>query len=215
MIALIPARQNSKRFPGKNRMSLDGLGLLERTVQEAQESKLFEDVIVSTDDPELTKRALLCGASVPFGRPPELASDETSTWEVVSDAVGKLDYKGEVMLLQVTSPFRKSHHMQAAAEFRSQFGFIPTISITYDDETEDAQHKHYWCPCHPVIADSQSCENSRFVKPNGAIYLLHTDHIPTSHSLNLKGCLGYLMPERDSLDIDYKHQLDAAEGMKN
>ena len=174
-------------------MTFGGQGLLERTVYEAHASGLFEQVIVSTDDPELTQRALKCGASVPFNRPPELALDETSSWEVVSDLVRKLDYVGDLMLLQVTSPLRNSGHLLEATAMRTQHHDIRTISVNYDDQVTGNAQRHLWCNCHPLITTSKTCEKSKFISPNGAIYILHTREIPTSHTLNLNGCLGYLM----------------------
>lgn len=53
----------------------------------AQESGLFEHVVVSTDDDEIAATAKEWGAEVPFVRPRNLADDVTPTVPVVAHAV--------------------------------------------------------------------------------------------------------------------------------
>ena len=52
-IAVILARGGSKRIPRKNIRDFEGLPLLIHSVASALESKLFETIIVSTDDDEI------------------------------------------------------------------------------------------------------------------------------------------------------------------
>lgn len=56
MIALIPARAGSKRCPGKNTRLLHGHPLIAYTIAAAQESGVFSDVVLSTEDPWTIQR---------------------------------------------------------------------------------------------------------------------------------------------------------------
>jgi CMP-N-acetylneuraminic acid synthetase len=67
-VAIIPARGGSKRIPKKNILDLAGKPMIAYTIEAALESQMFEDVIVSTDSPEIAEIAEKCGASVPFLR---------------------------------------------------------------------------------------------------------------------------------------------------
>ena len=51
--AIIPARGGSKRIPRKNVRDLCGKPLLRYAVDAALEAKIFSQVIVSSDDPEV------------------------------------------------------------------------------------------------------------------------------------------------------------------
>ena len=53
----------------------------------ALQSKLFERVIVSTDDKEIAEVAKHYGAEVPFVRPEELSDDYTGTIDVIAHAI--------------------------------------------------------------------------------------------------------------------------------
>ena len=92
-IAIIPARGGSKRIPRKNVRSLAGKPAIAYPIDLALKSGLFERVIVSTDDQEIASIALKFGAEIPFIRSTKLGDDFTTTVEVISDAVQKLELR--------------------------------------------------------------------------------------------------------------------------
>jgi pseudaminic acid cytidylyltransferase len=86
-IAIIPARGGSKRIPQKNIRDFLGKPIISYSIEIAKESKLFERIIVSTDDNEIAETATKYGAEVPFVRPSNLSDDYTGTHDVVGHAV--------------------------------------------------------------------------------------------------------------------------------
>jgi N-acylneuraminate cytidylyltransferase len=86
-IAIIPARGGSKRIPRKNIKLFCGKPILAYSILAAQKSRLFDRIIVSTDDREIARVALEWGAEVPFMRPGPLSDDYTTTLEVIRHAV--------------------------------------------------------------------------------------------------------------------------------
>jgi pseudaminic acid cytidylyltransferase len=86
-IAIIPARGGSKRIPRKNIKTFAGKPMIAHAITAALESKLFDHVIVSTDDEEIATIALQWGAEIPFKRPHELADDFTPTVPVIAHAI--------------------------------------------------------------------------------------------------------------------------------
>jgi N-acylneuraminate cytidylyltransferase len=86
-IAIIPARGSSKRIPRKNLRDFCGRPIIAYSIETALQSGLFEHVVVSTDDTEITALALELGAQVPFVRPSELANDFAGTLAVMQHAV--------------------------------------------------------------------------------------------------------------------------------
>lgn len=92
-IAVIPARGGSKRLPGKNIKDLLGHPMLAYAIAGAQNSGLFERVVVSTDDPETGRIAERYGAQY-VQRPPELATDEATLPEVSVHVLDVLRQEG-------------------------------------------------------------------------------------------------------------------------
>lgn len=87
VLALIPARGQSKRVPGKNKRALGGKPLICWSIDCAQEIEAICDVLVSTDDPEIAAIATAAGASVPWMRPSDLATDTATSVDVALHAL--------------------------------------------------------------------------------------------------------------------------------
>ena len=52
-LAIIPAREGSKRLPGKNTKTIGGKTLVQRAIEAAVESKCFTDIMLTTDSNEI------------------------------------------------------------------------------------------------------------------------------------------------------------------
>ncbi len=93
-IAVIPARGGSKRIPRKNIKDFYGKPVIAWSILAAQETGLFEAIIVSTEDAEIAEIARYWGAETPFARPVELADDLTPTAPVIVHAVNYYERLG-------------------------------------------------------------------------------------------------------------------------
>ena len=90
-IAVIPARGGSNRIPRKNIKLFHGLPIIAYAIKIAQETDIFDEVIVSTDDEEIAEVARNFGATVPWMRAKELSTDHATTISVMQDAVRKIN----------------------------------------------------------------------------------------------------------------------------
>ena len=111
ILAIITARGGSKRLPGKNLRLLGNKPLVIWSIDAVKNITDICDILVSTDDSTIASICKDAGAFVPWLRPAELATDETSSVDTVLHAVdwyesekGKVD---GILLLQPTSPFRR------------------------------------------------------------------------------------------------------------
>lgn len=108
-LAIIPARGGSKRIPRKNIKLFCGKPMIAWSIEAAQQSGCFDRIVVSTDDEEIAKLALLYGATVPFMRPAELSDDHTGTIPVIRHAIEWFNAQGHSVeyacCLYATAPF--------------------------------------------------------------------------------------------------------------
>lgn len=86
-LAIIPARGGSKRIPRKNIRVFAGKPMIAYAIGAARACGLFDHVVVTTDDDEISEIARAHGAETPFTRPPELADDHTPTVPVIAHAI--------------------------------------------------------------------------------------------------------------------------------
>ena len=83
-ICLIPARSGSKRIKNKNIINFFGKPIISYAIQLAKKSKLFDEVIVSTDSKKIAKIAIRYGAKAPFIRPKNMSNDYSTDIQVIN-----------------------------------------------------------------------------------------------------------------------------------
>ncbi|WP_148409085.1 cytidylyltransferase domain-containing protein [Murimonas intestini] len=115
IVAVIPARANSKRIPNKNIRLLNNRPLIYYAINNAKESKYITDIIVTTDSSEIETIAqqmhVMC-----HKRNIALCRDETTLDAVVYDAVKDLECDF-VITMQPTSPTLQVETLDMAIEY--------------------------------------------------------------------------------------------------
>lgn len=228
-VVVIPARGGSKRFPRKNIAPLAGIPLIAYSIMAAHKAATVDAVYVSTEDEEIAAIARRYGALVPFLRPTDLAGDHVTADTAVADMVrrlGGIDDDGAgmhidiVVLIQPTSPFVTSEHIDASVQrLRSE----PDLdSVTTMAELD---HRH-----HPynlafpdgsgnwefIFAKERQEARSRQSKPVALKFgNLFAARAVTMLSVGrfgpVKGVV--LIDGVYSWDIDHEWELQVAEGM--
>lgn len=117
-ICFIGARGGSKGIKRKNVRLLGDKPLIAHTIESAIESKLFQSVVVSTDDEEITRISQKYGAEIPFRRPKHLATDSASFDSVILHGVKelkKIGYNFNIIVNRdCTVPFIDKNDMRGA-----------------------------------------------------------------------------------------------------
>ena len=209
ILVLIPARGGSKGIPGKNIKELHGHPLIAYTISEARNSKYVDDVVVSTDSPDIARVSRLYGARVPFMRPTELSGDLAKSVDALVHAVKTLQDMGEVystvVLLQPTSPLRRSDEIDEALEVFFSHGEMGLVSVCQVVENPVLTRRFdKYGVLHPLLPMSSTVRRQdmpSFYHVDGAIYINSVSDISSELSLN-DNPIGYVMPEGRSLDID-------------
>lgn len=215
-LVIVPARGGSKRLPRKNLRRLGGLSLLGWTIQAARDAGLQRPPLLSTEDDEIAAEGRLLGYWVPFMRPPELASDSTTTAPVVLHALDwcKENYGHDpelIMLLQTTSPFRQpSLIIDGLARMRAARGAEALVAVA---------------PLHVTlsgvfIADGDalspaffSDDNRRVYAPTGALYIMRSRAFRRHGAFIPPGTLWIEHAGISTLDIDTPDDWALAEAM--
>ena len=86
-IAIITARGGSKRIHRKNVRLFRGKPMVAWSIEAALQSKLFDTVMVSTDDLEIAEIAKTLGADVPFMRSQATSDDYSTTADVLKEVL--------------------------------------------------------------------------------------------------------------------------------
>jgi CMP-N,N'-diacetyllegionaminic acid synthase len=221
-LAVIPARSGSKGIVDKNIKLLDGKPLLAYTIEAAIKSKLFDEIFVSTDSKKYAEIAKEWGASVPFLRGYDLATDIASSWDVVKDAIIKYQAIGKeydtIALLQPTSPLRSAEDIIAG--YRKLIEKDANIVITVCE----AEHSPLWMNTLPEDFSFSKFINQKLInKPrqclptyyriNGAIYIIKTNYLMRTDNIYADKSYAIVMSKEHSIDIDDEMDFIFAEAL--
>lgn len=215
ILALITARGGSKGIPRKNIKLLGGMPLINWTINAAKRSKHIDRLIISSDDMEIIDVARRAGCEVPFVRPTELAQDTTSSMDVILHAIdsieGTYDY---LLLLQPTSPFRTSDHIDQIIESCIGSGSNVMVSVSklkkhplFMYELVDGFLK----PVLESIPQQRRQDMPNAYEHNGALYISRTDYLRRFKSYNTSDVRGFQMADYTDVDIDEPADWEYAE----
>jgi pseudaminic acid cytidylyltransferase len=133
-LAVIPARGGSKRIPRKNIKLFCGKPMIAWSIEAAQQSGCFDQIVVSTDDAEIAEVARQYGAQVPFMRPAQLSDDHTGTTAVMAHAINWLSEQGQqpeqVCCLYATAPFVSADDLRRGLVALTEAGSDYAFSVT-------------------------------------------------------------------------------------
>lgn len=137
-LAIIPARGGSKRIARKNIRPFAGRPILGWSVKAAQDSGLFDEVMVSTDDAEIADIARQEGASVPFLRSNKTADDHATIADALAEVVERYAERGRtfshIACLFATAPMMRAEDLARGLATLEAGGFdvvIPVARFTY------------------------------------------------------------------------------------
>jgi pseudaminic acid cytidylyltransferase len=130
-ICLIPARAGSKRIKNKNIKKFFGKPLLERVIENAKKSKLFNSIYVSTDSLLIKKLATRCGAIVPYIRSKKLSNNHAIIKSVIDDFISKVIVNKKeninIFILYPTSIFVDKKMIIKCSQILKKTEYVTTV----------------------------------------------------------------------------------------
>jgi CMP-N-acetylneuraminic acid synthetase len=184
MIAVIPARGGSKRLPKKNILPFAGRPLICHSITLARSLRVIDRVCVSTDDPETARIARDAGAEIVM-RPPELATDRSTTASAIRHALATLAESGPaadaVITLQPNCPLRTAAIVDdAVALFRGEKP-DSVVSVTKSHHKLGPIENGRFLPAYRPGMRSQDLADQYF--ENGVIYVSRADLVMNAEDL--------------------------------
>jgi CMP-N,N'-diacetyllegionaminic acid synthase len=221
-LVIIPARGGSKGVPRKNIKMLGGKPLISYTLDAAKQVISKDLICVSTEDHEIKEVVESLGFKVPFLRPENLATDTAGTYEVLLHAIEfykKQGYDVDVLiLLQATSPFRTSTHIQEALSlYDESCDMVVSVKETNANPyyTLREENQEGWLVKSKDGAFTRRQDCPKVYELNGAIYIINVNSLMKMPLNKFSKVRKYEMNELSSLDIDSELDWDFASYIVN
>ena len=206
-IAIITARGGSKRIPKKNIKDFCGKPIIAYSIEAAISSKLFVEVMVSTDSEEIAEIAKKYGASVPFMRSAETSNDYATTNDVLIEVFNEYEKRGQEFDIAVciypTAPFVTADKLKRAIDMVEkdgadavtpvvQFSFPPQRAFIIRDNALEYQY--------PENASARSQDLEPIYHDCGQFYVMKPKNV--MDGIIIKKTTPIVMPESEVQDID-------------
>lgn len=206
-IAIIPARGGSKRLPRKNILPLNGKPLITYVIDASLQSRLFDHVIVSTEDDEIVQIVESHSKDVLIlKRKPSLSEDSATVKDVCQDLLENLSFNVDSFcLLTATSALVSSQDLLNSYNLHCN-GFESVVSVT-----------NYFFQPHAAMFEASGSELEFFFKDygtkrtselpklwvqNGALNWCNVESFLVEKTLLCGRTAGYKMKKYMSIDID-------------
>ena len=188
-LVIIPARGGSKGIPHKNIKELEGKPLICYTIDAARKFTTDDNICVSTDDDAIIKVVEAYGLRIPFKRPGR-----------------KGNQYDMVVLLQVTSPFRRAEDViEAVKHYDDSIDMVTSVMPAkcnpyYDGFEDDADGLLAISKGDGSIERRQDAP--RVWQQNGAVYVINPLQLKAKGLAGMTKIRKYVMDELHSVDID-------------
>ena len=216
-VVLICARGGSKGLKNKNLLDFDGKPLIAHTISNAINSSLFEDVVVSTDSQEIAKVAREYGANVPFIRPKNLATDNSSELLSWKHAINEYDNSSHLFVsLPCTSPLRIYKEVSNMIELYKNKKYDLVLGITKSNHSPDFNMVYKDSNNTLEIMNNQKSKIERRQDSNQCFlvttyaYITSIDYIKNTKNIFNGKIGGYEVSKSQSIDIDDIHDFNYA-----
>jgi N-acylneuraminate cytidylyltransferase/CMP-N,N'-diacetyllegionaminic acid synthase len=212
VLGLVTARGGSKGLPGKNLRDLCGRPLIAWSIDAVLQSQFIDDLVVSTDSQEIANAARGYGAEVPFLRPHELATDTTTSVDVIVHAISWLQTAGReygyIVLIEPTSPLREPQDIDAALRQMVDANADAIVSVCRAETTHPVFMYRRDCQglLTPYAGGAGATPRRQDTEPvfflEGTVYASKIATLLEQRTFCHEGTLGYEVPKWKSPEID-------------
>ena len=133
ILAVIPARYNSTRFPGKPLVDINGVSMIQRVYEKLKDIDVIDRIIIATDDERIFKHVKSFNAEVMM-----TSEKHNNGTERIAEVVAKIDNNySAVINVQGDEPFiNENQVIQLAKIILEENTDIATLAklITHEDE---------------------------------------------------------------------------------
>jgi CMP-N,N'-diacetyllegionaminic acid synthase len=168
ILCFIPARKRSHRLINKNLKKINGKSLVEITILQAIKSKIFEDIILSSDSKKILRVGKKFNITC-FQRSKKNSNNKSTTDSALLETLSK--YNGEydyIVLLQVTSPLRKLSTIKSFINFCLKNKIQNCLTVNEINDNVSYPNKSYFLPLKKKRQRTQ--DKKPYLIENGLIY---------------------------------------------
>ena len=203
IICFIPARKGSSRVVNKNLKQINGKTLVEITILQAQKSKIFKEIILSSDSNKILQIGKKLNIKI-IKRSKKNSTNKSTTDEALFETLS--NYKNDydfIVILQVTSPLRKISTIKSFINHCLKNKLQCCLSVTEISENISFPSNSLFLPLSKNRVRSQ--DKKPFLLENGLIYFISKKFFMKNKKIFINNKSNIFITEKyESIDINNK-----------
>ena len=208
-LCVIPARGGSKRIPKKNIKSFLGKPIIAYSIEAAIQSKLFTEIMVSTDCQKTAEIALEYGVKVPFIRSKENSNDFATTYDVIKEVIDEYKKDGvnfeNICCIYACAPFVTANKLKQAYQELSNKQvdtIFPIIEYSFPIQRAIKINNGKIKLFNTKYLNTRSQDLEKSYHDSGQFYWMKTEKILKKGKIITNNCSSIIITELEGQDID-------------
>lgn len=217
-IAIIPARGGSKRIPHKNIKEFLGKPIIQYSIEAAVSSQCFDEVMVSTDDAQISEISKKVGAKVPFLRSKKNSDDYATLSDVVFEVLSEYKNVGKnfdyCCCILPTAVFVTSDKIKNGLDLLlkdNADSVIPVVRFGYPIQRAFKIENELLHMMYPENINKRSQDLEKAYHDSGQFYWVGVPVFMQQKKIILPNSRPLILPELEVQDIDSEEDWKIAE----
>jgi CMP-N-acetylneuraminic acid synthetase len=225
ILAIIPAREGSKRVKHKNFRPFAGTTLVDIAIKQSLEAKTLTDIVLSSDSKDVLEIGKKYPEIISLARPAEISDDKSPAIDYVKHTLEVLEPKkgytyDMVVIIQPSSPLRTPKDIDNTVE-------LLIANPERESSVSVVKVDHMIHPLKLKVMDGDTLlpyleeEKGRFASHelpdiyvrNCAVYVTRREGLENRIDVISPNSVGYVMDEETSVDINSMLDFELGEHM--
>jgi len=189
--------------------------LIAYSIAAAKQAAKISRILISTDSPEIAEIARMYGAEAPFMRPPELAADNSTDYEVMHHVVNWLERSEKrtpdlIVHLRPTTPLRDPEAIDKAVDLMEDD--LASTSLRSAHEAPESPFKWFRRTakgCFLPLMSGLTCDDANQPRqnfltayvPDGYVDVIRVSHLKRAGNLHGDAMKAFISPRCVEVDI--------------
>ena len=217
-LAVIPARGGSKRIPRKNVRQFLDKPIISYSISAALKANIFDEVMVSTKDPEIADISKMFGAQIPFLRSAETSDDYSTISDVLGEVLAQYETLGKffenICVIYPTAPLITAERIKQGFNLlcgNNHDAVFYVVKFSYPIQRALTLDGGKLSFIHPENVDTRSQDLKAAYHDAGQLFWITRQAFFRQRSVFVDNIGAVELPEREAQDIDTEEDWEMAE----
>tara|TARA_B100000963_G_scaffold350386_1_gene360581 strand:- start:1354 stop:2016 length:663 start_codon:yes stop_codon:yes gene_type:complete len=214
IVTLITAKGNSIRVKNKNMKKLNGVPLIDYTINAALKSVINNNYLFVSSESAIIQKHVIKKKINFIKRPQRLSSKFATSEDVILHSLKNINHEKHdyLMILQPTSPFRSHKNINDFLVYaKKNYNKFDCLLSSYVNPNDMWKEKNSYLIRIQKNAPRNTFQRKPFIEENSAIYLINIRNFLKTNKISSGRVMHFPISKLNSIDINDMEDFKLAE----